>query len=105
MCVCAVAIKNQITVVFSDVKLSASVQFYVRVDVFEGVGSFRAVNFYPNEDWEETCFFSLLFFFVSLSLVRLFATTSTSTKISEEKEKEKRKRCFTLRRVVDICLR
>jgi len=82
------ASKNQIALVFSDVNLSASVRFYVRVDVFAGVRRFRAVwvNFYPKTG-EET--FSLLFFWFSLSLVRLFATTTTTQKPTEEEEKYK----------------
>jgi hypothetical protein len=51
------------------------VRFYVRVDVFAGVRRFRAVwvNFYPKT-W------------FSLSLVRLFATT-TQKPTEEEKYK------------------
>jgi len=71
--VCRVdASKNQIALVFSDVNLSASVRFYVRVDVFAGVWRFRAtwVNFYPKMQKKPVSFrfFFFSFFGVSLSL-------------------------------------
>ena len=94
------ASKNQIALVFSDVNLSASVRFYVRVDVFAGVWRFsrRRGSIFIQRTGEETCFFSLLFFLIflvslSLSLGSSFCHDDNKKNkkiLSSEEEKKKK---------------
>ena len=67
------ASKNQIALVFSDVNLSASVRFYVRVDVFAGVWRFRAdVGQFLSKQGKKPVSFRFFFFsfFFGFSLSR-----------------------------------
>ena len=90
------ASKNQIALVFSDVNLSASVRFYVRVDVFAGMWRFRAdVGQFLSKTGEESkkpvsfrFFFFSFFFGFSLSRSSFCHDDNKKILSSEEEEEE-----------------